>query len=269
MHSKLMLLSHPTHLRVVVPTANLVAYDWGETGVMENSLFLIDLPRMSAERIESRDEMTSFGKDLIYFLKAMTLDESIIQSIFNFDFSATNDIAFVHTIGGAHMGEDEPWRRTGYCGLGRAVEQLGLRIEQPLDIDFITSSLGSIEIDFLTRLYLAAQGDDGTKEYKFRTSNKQKTSKGYQAEREKSAALEKKYKDEIANGFRIYFPTQETVNASKGGPDCGGTICFQQRWWDVPTFPHGLVRDCKSRREGLLMHNKARSFSLRSFCPSH
>ena len=34
MHSKLMLLSHPTHLRVVVPTANLMSYDWGETGTV-------------------------------------------------------------------------------------------------------------------------------------------------------------------------------------------------------------------------------------------
>lgn len=36
MHSKLQLLSHPSHLRVVIPSANLVPYDWGETGVMEN-----------------------------------------------------------------------------------------------------------------------------------------------------------------------------------------------------------------------------------------
>jgi Tyrosyl-DNA phosphodiesterase len=36
MHSKLQLLAHPTHLRVVVPSANLTPYDWGETGVMEN-----------------------------------------------------------------------------------------------------------------------------------------------------------------------------------------------------------------------------------------
>ena len=34
MHSKLMLLSHPSHLRVAVPTANLVSYDWGETGTV-------------------------------------------------------------------------------------------------------------------------------------------------------------------------------------------------------------------------------------------
>lgn len=38
MHSKLMLLSHPGHLRVAVPTANLVSYDWGETGIVSPCL---------------------------------------------------------------------------------------------------------------------------------------------------------------------------------------------------------------------------------------
>ena len=46
MHSKLMLLSYRLYLRIVVPTANLVSYDWGETGEMENTVFLIDLPRL-------------------------------------------------------------------------------------------------------------------------------------------------------------------------------------------------------------------------------
>jgi Tyrosyl-DNA phosphodiesterase len=37
MHSKLQLLSHPTHLRIAVPSANLMPYDWGESGgVLEN-----------------------------------------------------------------------------------------------------------------------------------------------------------------------------------------------------------------------------------------
>lgn len=38
MHSKLQLLKYKAHLRIVVPTGNLVAYDWGETGTMENVL---------------------------------------------------------------------------------------------------------------------------------------------------------------------------------------------------------------------------------------
>lgn len=36
MHSKLQLLKYPEYLRIVIPTGNLVPYDWGETGTMEN-----------------------------------------------------------------------------------------------------------------------------------------------------------------------------------------------------------------------------------------
>lgn len=36
MHSKLMLLFHEDRLRIAMPSANLVPYDWGESGVMEN-----------------------------------------------------------------------------------------------------------------------------------------------------------------------------------------------------------------------------------------
>lgn len=36
MHSKLQVLKFPDYIRIVVPTGNLVPYDWGETGVMEN-----------------------------------------------------------------------------------------------------------------------------------------------------------------------------------------------------------------------------------------
>jgi hypothetical protein len=36
MHSKLMLLKYEKYMRVVVPTGNLMSYDWGETGTMEN-----------------------------------------------------------------------------------------------------------------------------------------------------------------------------------------------------------------------------------------
>ena len=36
MHSKLQLLKYGSFLRIVVPSGNLVPYDWGETGAMEN-----------------------------------------------------------------------------------------------------------------------------------------------------------------------------------------------------------------------------------------
>jgi hypothetical protein len=96
MHSKLMLLSYPDSMRIVVPSANLVPYDWGETGVMENSVFLIDLPRLGEPR--SRDDLTYFGKELLYFLEKSEMPEFVIRGILNFDFSATENIGFVHSV---------------------------------------------------------------------------------------------------------------------------------------------------------------------------
>jgi hypothetical protein len=255
MHSKLMLLSHPTHLRIAIPTANLVPYDWGESGDMENTVFLIDLPRLPDDQRTTPEKLTFFGQELIYFLEAMGLERSIIDSIYNFDFAATSDYAFVHTIGGAHTGENDPWRRTGYCGLGRAVQELGLATNQALNVDFVTSSVGSLNIDFLVMLYLAAQGDDGSTEYQWRdpvvTKARSKQSKDVSKGAE---TAQERLKDHIREDFHIYFPTHETVKSSKAG--FAGTICFQSKWYNSPTFPRQSMRDCKSTRAGLLMHNK-------------
>jgi len=117
MHSKLQLLAHPTHLRVVVPSANLVSHDWGESGVMENVrahqagcvspqrayrgiqvVFLIDLPRLPEGQLTDPVQLTHFGEELLYFVKAMGLDQGTIDSMRRFDFSRTAHLAFVHSM---------------------------------------------------------------------------------------------------------------------------------------------------------------------------
>ncbi|KAI9872499.1 MAG: hypothetical protein M1830_001548, partial [Pleopsidium flavum] len=230
MHSKLMLLSHPTHLRVVVPSANLVPFDWGEDGIMENTVFLIDLPRIARHDGTSRDSMTLFGKELIHFIESMGLQQEVIESIYNFDFSGTKDLAFVHSMfvlpiefsylkacehrqltpnsGGSHSGEE--WRRTGYCGLGRAVQMLGLQYEGPLEIDYVSSSIGSLNGDFLKMIYLAAQGDDGMTEYEWRY-NKSDQAKRNGGKNEAEREYEDILMAQIRKTCRIYFPTKETV----------------------------------------------------------
>jgi hypothetical protein len=82
----------------------------------------------------------------------MGLDETLIDSLRRFDFSRTSHLAFVHSMlvdprfsgvkphpnrcsGGSHSGKD--WKRTGYCGLGTAVRNLGLHTEETLDIDIV------------------------------------------------------------------------------------------------------------------------------------
>ena len=229
MHSKLMLLSYPTHLRVVVPTANLVSYDWGETGVMENSLFLIDLPRRPSGEVVAAEKLPPFGQDLIYFCRAMGLQGDILRSIGKFDFSQTTDLALVHTIGGEHH---EAWDRTGYPGLGRAVSGLGLGAANEVEIDFVASSIGAVNEDLVRMIYLACKGDNGTTEYEART-NKPKN---------KAHATSKIPDiDAITSRFKVYFPTFDAVRQSKGGPRSAGTVCFQERWWESPKFPKKIL----------------------------
>ncbi|KAI9036666.1 uncharacterized protein KD926_001561 [Aspergillus affinis] len=250
MHSKLMLLFHKDYLRIVVPTANLTPFDWGEKGgVMENSAFLIDLP----QRLDKTSEVpkTGFYENLVYFLKASTLHENIISKLGKYDFSKTEHFEFVHTIGGSHIGNDA-WKRTGYCGLGRAVTSLGLQSSKPVNIDFVTSSLGSLTDEFLRSLYLASQGDDGSTEFTLRTAKyfpaKSRT--------DPNKLIQKTTAKESKDRFRVYYPSQEVVRDSRGGPQNAGTICFSEKWYEGAKFPRHVLRDCKSNRFGLLMHNK-------------
>lgn len=262
MHSKLMLLAHPAYLRIVVPSANLVPYDWGETGAMENVVFIIDLPRLEEHRTAIVENMTFFGKELIHFLQAMGLQQDIVRSVYGFDFTATKSYAFVHTIGGAHSGNTDPWRRTGYCGLGRAVRELGLSTDQEIYIDMVTSSIGAVNRDFLAMLYLAAQGDDGLKEYQWRTGASPKSQSNKRSAKSKLIlpVAPDGFFERLEEDFRLFFPSQETVERSRGGVGCGGPICFSSSWYNAAAFPQRVLRDCKSRREGLLMHNKVWTF---------
>jgi hypothetical protein len=150
MHSKLMLLFHTDKLRIAIPTANLLNFDWGESGVMENSVWLIDLPRLPDNATTKVDDLTEFGKELMYFVGKQGLPEDAIEGILHFDFAATKDMAFVHTVGGMLYGDEA--ERTGLPGLAQAVRQQNLTTTD-LEIDFAASSMGSLKDEFLKNVH--------------------------------------------------------------------------------------------------------------------
>jgi hypothetical protein len=59
---------------------------------------MIDLPRLQDNHKTAPDEITPFGRELLRFLRAMEMEESVIDSILSFDFSRTSHLAFIHSM---------------------------------------------------------------------------------------------------------------------------------------------------------------------------
>ncbi|KAK4505703.1 hypothetical protein PRZ48_003668 [Zasmidium cellare] len=245
MHSKLMLLFHPDKLRIAIPTANLLNFDWGETGQMENSVWMIDLPRLPQGKKATVEDLTFFGKVLLNFVEAQRLHKDARDGLLGFDFTATKDMAFVHSIGGTHRGEQA--ERTGLLGLNRAVRELKLTTGDDLEIDFAASSIGQLNEKYLQGFHSSASGRDLNAQA---ASAKSKASADFfkKGGKKKAPALD------VNQKLRIYFPTNETVKASTAGAT--GTVCLQRRYFEAKTFPRDIFRDYKSTRRGLLSHNK-------------
>ena len=243
MHSKLMLLFHSNKLRIAIPTANLLDFDWGESGVMENSVWLIDLPRLSGNATLNVDDLTDFGKELMYFVEKQGLPQDAIEGILKFDFAATKDMAFVHTVGGMLYGDEA--ERTGLPGLAQAVRRHNLTTTD-LDIDFAASSMGSLKDEFLKNVHAAAKGENMVERAEAATAKAK--SSFFQAK--KPEPNDHSIRDKV----RLYFPTQDTVKSSTAGG--AGTICLNRKWFEDMSFPRRCFRDYISTRPGLLSHNK-------------
>jgi hypothetical protein len=117
MHSKLQILKYPRYLRIVIPSGNLVPYDWGETGHMENvcaplniwrivlfshvlipkqMLFMIDLPLKDANN--QAPAVTNFSDHLQHYVGAMGVENGMVESLSKYDFTRTENLAFVYSM---------------------------------------------------------------------------------------------------------------------------------------------------------------------------
>jgi hypothetical protein len=48
--------------------------------------------------LQTRDQLTIFGTELLFFMESMGLDNDVMQGILNFDFAKTLEMAFIHTM---------------------------------------------------------------------------------------------------------------------------------------------------------------------------
>lgn len=100
---------------------------------------------------------------------------------------------------------------------------------EDIELDYAASSLGAINDSLLQRIYVSACGKD---------------------------PMTTPTAPNVRNHIRIYFPTEEAVKKSIGGPDCGGIISLTRQYYNAATFPRECLRNYDSTRRGMLSHNK-------------
>ena len=229
MRSKLMLLAHPNKLRVAIPSANLMSFDWGETGTMENTVWVIDLPRLPSP--DTPKTSTPFLVSLQYFLTKQGLSSSFISSLSAFDWSATSRYAFIHAVGGISWGPEAAL--TGLPGLSTAVRALGLSCPTAsTKIDFAASSVGALTDRQLSHQILAAAGH-------------------------RPLSSSEPTFPRLNHGiYFLYFPSRAYVCASAGGSANGGTIWLSREHAQRDTFPRDVLREVRAIRPRMLSHAK-------------
>lgn len=227
MHSKLMLLFHHTYVRVVIPTGNLVEYDWR---MIQNLAFVQDFP-VSSDKADLKS--SPFAKEIVRFLSAQGMPAFLIDRFRQHDFSMAR-ARVVCSQPGNYAGEDvDLW---GFGSLARAIASTNSGSTSKWQVEVQTGSLGAAYPAWLQYFGKALRG--------LRTKDWW---------HERSTKIDRK---DLKMDLEIGFPSDTTVKTSKYGPAAAGTICFNPQYWNNSHFPKDWMRDVQCRRKGILMHSK-------------
>lgn len=60
--------------------------------------FIIDLPKFETAEAREAQILNRFAEQLFYFLRAQGLDEKLLDSLRNYDFTEAGRYEFVHTM---------------------------------------------------------------------------------------------------------------------------------------------------------------------------
>ncbi|KAG8681646.1 hypothetical protein FRC08_015504, partial [Ceratobasidium sp. 394] len=256
MHVKVSWLFYKSgRLRVVIPTANFVPYDWRD---IENSVWLQDVPlRTDSTPASSTSQGTTktegFGERLEYVLKSLNVAAALQAHLM--DQRAEGEVRLplrsideLHTrwdwtrvtahlvpsVAGKHTG----WPaviRLGHVALMKAVRDMGAASDT-VRIECQGSSIGTYSTAWTNEFMSSARG--------------------ISPEQWLDTPKARRSKAPHPPTMRIVFPSLSTVDASVLGRHGGGTIFCQRRQWDASTFPKELFVDSNSKRGKVLMHSK-------------
>ncbi|KAL1748877.1 tyrosyl-DNA phosphodiesterase-domain-containing protein [Schizophyllum fasciatum] len=238
-------------LRVYIPTANLVPYDYRD---IENFAWLQDIPRRASHKSEPKPNPEDFPSILQRVLEALNiapaLQAMIIQDHPNLPLQSIKDLrrnwdwsmVKVHLVASLH-GKYEGWPavlQTGHPRLMKAVRNMGLAVGdgKVLEVECQGSSIGRCTSVWINEMYASMRG---------------------QSARDWLDASRKRREATPLPPVKVVYPTKATVHATAWGVNGGGTIFCRRATWHAKNFPRGLFHDSKSTGGPVLMHTKVLS----------
>ncbi|PAV15621.1 phospholipase D nuclease [Pyrrhoderma noxium] len=250
MHIKLLLLFYKDgRLRVVIPTANFMDYDWRD---IENSVWVQDIP-MRKSVIRHDPKAKDFAGTLQRVLHKLNVPvalsklldgdnfpdlpiESISELRMRWDWSNVK-AKLVASLAGRYEGWDQI-ELTGHPALAVAIKELGagpVPRGKELELEYQGSSIGSYTKKWMNEFYCSARGISA-----------------------RSWLDESKKQRKMLSWppIKIIFPSLQTVEDSISGYSGATTMFCKKAQWESKDFPRHLFHDSNSKRARVMMHSK-------------
>ncbi|BGP53198.1 hypothetical protein JCM8202v2_000757 [Rhodotorula sphaerocarpa] len=142
MHIKLMLYFHADFLRIIIPTANAVDFDWAR---IDNILYVHDFPLLAPAQVQdnplNNPTGTQFSRRLIETCKDMEIPKGILADTRIYDFTRSADVRLVPSIQGTWP-QARYDRGGGLAALARAVSELNFASGGRWELEATGSSIG-------------------------------------------------------------------------------------------------------------------------------
>ncbi|KAG0662233.1 hypothetical protein C6P46_003419 [Rhodotorula mucilaginosa] len=216
MHTKLMLYIHHDFLRIVIPTANAISYDWS---IIDNAFYIHDFPLLAEHAEFSADggeelgtlnplenpTHTQFSRSFIQVCIKLAVPQLFVSRAKLYDFSRSGDVRLVHSIQGLHP-RAEYNKGGGLAALARAVDSLGFATGGHWEIEATGSSIGRYSNNWLAQMLGAASGIHPSSY--FRSGNGNQIPAQIPATPPRQASR---------LPIKIIFPTEDEILSGRGG----------------------------------------------------
>ncbi|GAA5936937.1 hypothetical protein JCM3775_002749 [Rhodotorula graminis] len=244
MHTKLMIYYHDDYMRVVIPTANAVPYDWD---TIDNALFVVDFPYAPSDVKDpfKNETHTQFSRSFLQVCFTLDIPKRFVQPASQYEFLASSDVRLVHSTQGKYVLARDEKKGGGLASLASAVQALGFAPGGTWELEATGSSIGRYTPAWLSQVLGACAG--------VLPSSYFGAGKGRTAPPQYPVPPTGQ---PVRLPIKIVFPTEDEITGSFNGAPGGGTLFCPVKTWDAKGFPQHLFHRGQSKRARVAAHTK-------------